>query len=51
MGSNSKIGRFELNRISANRNNKKAFHELTENINIDDTPKIMKYMKCSNKKN
>jgi hypothetical protein len=43
MGSNSsKIGEFELNRISANRNNRKAYDELTENINIPDEPKIMK---------
>jgi hypothetical protein len=37
MGNNSKIGWFELNRISANRNNRKPFDELTENINIPDS--------------
>jgi hypothetical protein len=42
MGNNSKIRGFEFNRISGNKNNKKAFNELTENINIPDTPKIMK---------
>jgi hypothetical protein len=42
MGNNSKIGGFELNRISGNRNNRKHFDELTENINIIDEPKIMK---------
>jgi hypothetical protein len=38
----SKIGKFELNIISNNRNNRKAFDEFRENINIPDEPKIMK---------
>jgi hypothetical protein len=42
MESNGKRRGFELNRISANRNNKKDFDELTENINIPYEPKIMK---------